>query len=80
MVDEPNVLVAENVVEAEKNCAAVHVAEDASVRNPGFTKLSVTEPVAFEAEIYVPEEMEVTPDAGVEVTYLFPFKSKRFCT
>lgn len=55
MVDELKVAVAFVV------WAPVQVTDEAAVTNPGFMKERVTEPDAFEAEMYVPEVMEVTP-------------------
>ena len=60
IVEELNVAVLFRAAPPVKVCKVDHVTELAAVTNPGFTKLIVTEPVAFETEIFVPEEREAT--------------------
>ncbi len=56
-----NVAVELNAAPPRKVCKAVHETDDADATKPGFTKLIATEPVAFETEMFVPEETEPTP-------------------
>jgi hypothetical protein len=60
IVDELKVAVELNAVPPMKVCNAVQVTLEAAVTKPGFTKLSVTEPVAFETEMFVPAASDVT--------------------
>lgn len=60
-VEELKVAVESNAMPPVNACNVVQVTLEAAVTKPGFIKLSVTAPVAFEAEIFVPEASEPTP-------------------
>ncbi len=58
-------------VAALKVCVAIQVTLDAAVTKPGFTKFIVTAPVAFDAEMFVPDAIDVTPT----LLNTFPFSN-----